>query len=341
MSAVGSAPRAVVTGATGFLGLHLVEALISRGWRVAALHRANSDIGALAALGVECVAGDVLDSASLCSAITQSTTAVFHAAADLSAWQPRDAQQTRVNVAGTANVVAAVLAARSPRLVHVSTIAAYGKHQEPITEQTASNAGRSWINYERSKWLAEMEVRKGTAQGLDAIIVVPSAIVGPRDRHGWAKMFIEVAHGRVPFCPPGGGTFNDVRAVAAALAAAATHGKSGESYLLSGETFSFAMLIRTVANELGAPVPRITLPTTITRMLAAAADWQGRRRDIEPAMTREMAALMCRTTVCGSRKADNEIGYRPMPVLAALRDSLAWLRNANLLPPHPSSRKLR
>lgn len=331
MNAAERAPLAVVTGATGFVGLHLVEALRSSGWDVTAFHRRNADTHALAALGVQLIRADVLDRDSLRAGIATDATAVFHAAADLSVWRPRDAQQTRVNVEGTANVVAAALEARVRRLVHVSTIAAYGEQRRPITEQTPSNARRSWINYERSKWLAEEEVRKGAGQGLSAVIVTPSAVLGPRDRTGWARMFIELSHGRVPFCPPGSGTFNDVRAVAQALVLAATHGKAGESYLLSGETLSFATLIRLVAAEIGVPAPRITLPRTMLRAIVAAADWRARRRGTEPEMTREMAALLCRDTVCDSQKAERDLGYRPAPVRTALHDSIVWLRATGML----------
>lgn len=328
-------PVAVVTGASGFVGTHLVEALLAARWRVTAFHRADSDTRALSQPGVRLALGDVLDRASLRAAITHDTTCVFNVAADLSVWRPHDARQTRVNVEGTANVVAATLAARGPRLVHVSTIAAYGEQREPITELTRSNASGSWINYERSKWLAEQEVRAGSAQGLQAVIVAPAAVVGPRDRAGWAKMFIEISHRRVPFCPPGSGTFCDVRAVAAGLVAAATHGRAGQMYLLSGETLSFASLIRTVAAEVGVPAPRVTLPRAVMKALVAVADWRGRRQGIEPDMTREMAELLCRDTICGSNRARDEIGYGPAPVLNALQDSLAWLRGAGLLGGNP------
>jgi dihydroflavonol-4-reductase len=329
-------PVALVTGATGFLGLHLVDALLAARWRVRALCRATADTTRLEALGVDIARGDVLDRPSLDAAVAPGVAAIFHAAADLSVWRPNDARQTQINVQGTANVVGAALhAARArpqgPRVIHISTIAAYGEQSAPITERTSSTAASSWINYERSKWLAEQEIHKGGAQGLAAMIVAPSAVVGPRDRAGWAKLFVEISRGQVPFCPPGSGTFNDVRAVAAALVACATRGREGETYLLSGETLSFAALIQFVAGELGVPAPRITLPRGVLRPMIALNDWLSTRRSVEPPMTREMAALLCRHTRCGSQKAEQELGYRPAPIETALRDSLSWLREAGLL----------
>ena len=325
------APCALVTGATGFLGLHLVEALLAAGWRVTALCRPTSDTTALRALGVVALAGDVLDRRSVETAITPDVTAIFHAAADMSVWRPRDLLQTHINVHGTDNVVAAALAAHRPRLIHVSTIAAFGEQRSPVTELTPSTARHSWINYEHSKWLAEEKVRAAVARGLPAMIVTPSAVIGPRDRLGWAKLFIGISRREVPFCPPGSGTFNDVQAVAAALVACATRGRAGENYLLSGETLTFKALIHVAAAEIGVPAPKATLPGAVMRALVAIDDWRSTRRGVEPQMTREMAALLCRNTLCGSRKAETELGYRPRPIEAAIRDSVRWLRGAGLL----------
>lgn len=323
--------HALVTGATGFLGLHLVEALQSEDWQVSALCRPTSDTAALSALGVRIASGDVLDRSSIDAALTPDVGVVFHAVADMSVWRPKDQRQTLINVQGTENVVSAALSRHRPRVVHVSTIAAFGSQSAPITEETRSNAARSWINYERTKWLAVEQVQEAVARGLHAMIVTPSAIVGPRDRLGWARLFIEISGGRVPFCPPGSGTFNDVRQVARALVACATRGVAGENYLLSGQALTFAELIRIAADEIGSGRPPVTLPAAVMRPLVAVGDWIATRRGVEPDMTREMAALLCRHTICGSMKAEIALGYRPGPIEPVIRESVRWLREAGLL----------
>jgi dihydroflavonol-4-reductase len=326
-----SGKHALVTGATGFLGLHLVEALQSEGWQVSALCRPTADTAALCALGVRIASGDVLDRSSIDAALQPDIDVVFHTVADMSVWRPKDQRQTLVNVQGTQNVVSSALSRHCPRVVHVSTIAAFGAQSSPITEDTQSNAARSWINYERTKWLAVEKVREAVGRGLPAMIVAPSAIVGPRDRLGWAKLFIEISRGRVPFCPPGSGTFNDVRQVARALVACGTRGVAGENYLLSGETLTFTRLIRIAVDEIGCKRPSITMPAAAMRPLVACGDWLATRRGIEPDMTREMAAMLCRDTICGSRKAEIALGYRPPPIEPVIRESVQWLRAAGLL----------
>lgn len=328
-----SAPaHALVTGATGFLGRYLVEALLDRGWRVTALCRSSSDTAWLRTRDVILAQGDLLDRASIEAAIEPGTAVIFHTAADLSVWHRHNERQTRINVEGTRNVVAAALGSQRPRLVHISTIVARGEHSTPITEDMPSNAADSWINYERSKWLAEEEVRMGARAGLHACIVCPSATLGARDRLGWGKLFIDIAHRRVPFFLPGSGTFNDVRAVVAGIIDCAVRGRVGETYLLSGDTLTFKELMNAAAREVGVPAPRLTLPRPLVMAMAGLADWASSRRGVEPALTREMATLLCRHTICGSRKAEIELGYRPAPALPALRESIRWLREAGLIP---------
>ena len=123
---------AFMTGATGFIGRNLAEALVAAGWRVTALHRPRSDTGALAALGVDLAEGDILMPESLERAMPEAVDAVFHVAADTSMWSRHDARQTRVNVDGTRNVLAAARARGARRLVHTSTWNVYGLEQGDI-----------------------------------------------------------------------------------------------------------------------------------------------------------------------------------------------------------------
>ena len=126
-------PTAFVTGATGFIGMNLVEVLTAAGWEVTALHRRSADIGRLHRFPVALAEGDVTEPESLGRAIPDGVDAVFHVAASTSVWRRRDAEQERTNVTGTRYVVAAALERGARRLVHTSSVAAYGSHEGRIS----------------------------------------------------------------------------------------------------------------------------------------------------------------------------------------------------------------
>jgi nucleoside-diphosphate-sugar epimerase len=211
-----SGKTAFVTGATGFVGINLVSALRDAGWNVTALHRKTSNTRYLAPLGAALVVGDITDRASLERGMPENVDAVFHVAASLSLEGRGDAQQTRINVEGTRNVVEVALAKNAKRFIHTSSMAAYGLQDGDVDETTRSTALDTPINYFRTKRLAEEEVDRGIANGLDAVIVNPSNIVGPYDTQSWARMFKLVHTGTLPGVGPGSGSFCHVREVVGA-----------------------------------------------------------------------------------------------------------------------------
>ena len=215
---------AFVTGATGFVGLNLVDELVRQGWEVTALHRVQSDLADLGRFPVTLMPGDITDPASLRAAIPESVDVVFHVAGNTNMWSRRNVAQTRENVEGTRNVVVAARARGAKKLVFTSSIAAYGQQTGELTETTKSNAEKSWINYQRTKWLAEEEVLSGIRGDFPATILNPGAIIGPYDTSGWARLFHLVAENRLPGVPPGELSAAHVREVAKAHVAAAEAG---------------------------------------------------------------------------------------------------------------------
>jgi nucleoside-diphosphate-sugar epimerase len=323
--------NAFVTGGTGFLGRHLLEQLNLRGWQVTALHRPSSEVAIFQGLPIRPVSGDLLDAAALARALPAGVDAVFHLAADTSMWSGHAARQTRVNVAGTRNLVAAALAAGAGRLIHVSTWNTYGLEQSEISEELAQRGGSSPINYDRSKFGGEQAVRAGVAQGLDAVIVNPAHIFGRYDRKGWARLIIAAHRRRLPGVPPGAGTFCHAEAVAQALIAAAEHGRSGENYLLSGADASFVEVFATINRVTGSHVPLRPLPGWLlrapARLSAAFASLTGH----EPEMTPEGVAIALARARVTSRKAEHELGYRPSDLATMVEDSYRWLKDGGII----------
>src|SRR5436309_1274932 len=322
---------AFVTGASGFVGLNLVEELVSQNWEVTALHRAQSDLAELGRFPVALVPGDITDAATLRAAMPQDVDVVFHVAGNTNLWSRRNAQQTRENVEGTRNVVEAALARGAKKLVLTSSIAAYGRQSGELTEATKSTAAKSWINYQRSKWLAEGEARKGIRAGLPAVILNPGAIIGRYDTGGWARLFTLLAEGRLPGVPPGEVSAAHVGEVAKAHIAAAERGKIGENYILAGTRTSFAEMLGIIAELLGKPAPKRVLSPGLLRIIARVQGIRAAMTGKPPRLTAESVALSTRKISCPSLKAQQELGFKIVPIRIMLQDCYEWLVAAGKL----------
>ncbi|MEO8716709.1 MAG: SDR family oxidoreductase [Burkholderiales bacterium] len=325
-------PRtAFVTGATGFVGLNLVEELLAQGWRVVALHRASSDLKYLRRLPAARAVGDVTDAQSVRRAMPRDVDAVFHVAGDTSLWSKQDAAQDRVNVDGTRNVVGAALERRARRFVHTSSISAYGLQRGRIDERTAQLGRDSPVNYQRSKFLAEEAVRAGLARGLEAVILNPAGILGRYDTRNYARFVTLVATGKLPGVPPGSLSFCHARDVARAHVAAATRGRTGENYLLGGTDASFLELVREIGAALGRPVPTRATPAFVLRALGALGALRSRLTGQPPVLTPEAARMATRDMSCDSSKAVRELGFRAVPLADMVADCVAWMTAEGLL----------
>jgi nucleoside-diphosphate-sugar epimerase len=317
---------AFVTGGTGFVGMNLVNELLRQGWSVTCLHRPDSNLKYLGQLPVERRVGDLHDAGSLLAAIPEGVATVFHVAGDTSAWSRFDAAQSATNVAGTRNVVEAALARRARRLVLTSTASAYGRQTRPLSESSPSTAEHSWINYERSKWLSEQEVRRAGAQGLDYVIVQPCAVFGPYDRSVWGNVFKVIRDGKMPALPPGALPINHSGEVARAHVAAAERGRAGENYILNGDREPLARIFREMARVQGIELRAKVLPKLVFKAMGHIAGRVAALTGKAPDMTPEMADLLCRDTAVVTDKAERELGYRRVPLEQCIADSYAWLK---------------
>lgn len=322
---------AFLTGATGFVGTVLAKQLAAQGWRLAAIHRPGSNLKYLADVPIDWRAGDVTDPPSLRAALPEGVDAVFHLAGDTSLWSRHNERQTRVNVEGTRNMVEAALARGAKRFVHTSSISVYGL-QAGVIDERAQQLGRvSPVNYQRSKFLAEEEVRKGIARGLDAVILNPAAIMGPYDAVNWVRMIRLVCEGRLPGVPPGRMSFCHVDEVARAHIAAVERGRRGENYLLGGTDAPLAELVRVIGEVAGKPVPTRVTPAWLLRAVGQAGEWVSQVTGREPRFTPESARMATRHLHCDCSKAERELGFRPVPLRRLVEDSYAWLKAERLI----------
>jgi nucleoside-diphosphate-sugar epimerase len=322
---------AFVTGGTGFLGLNLIEQLAAGGWRVTALHRANSNLKYLKRLAIGFAEGDVTDAKSMRTAMPEGVDAVFHVAGDTSLWKRGDAQQDQVNIDGTRNVVEAALACNAKRLIHTSSISAYGMFSGRLDEKTRQLGGESWINYQRSKFAAEEVVREGIRRGLDAVIMNPGSILGRGDISGWARIIRLVCAGKLPGIPPGAGCFCDVREVAKAHITAVERGRSGDNYILCGTDASFLKLVQTIGAVTGHAVPSRATPAIVLRLVGRLGAIKSSITGKAPTLTPESASVVIWSRTCDSGKAMRELDYRAADLHSMVEQSYEWLKQEGLL----------
>ena len=319
---------AFVTGGAGFLGINLIERLVAGNWQVVAMDLETADTGHLQNMDVRLEIGDITDPVCCEKLIPPETDAVFHVAGNTSHWKLGDELQTRVNVDGTRNMVNASLKKNVKRFIYTSSIAAYGFQRNPISEYCPSTSKNHWINYFRTKQLAEQEIRIGIRKGLDAVIVNPANIMGPYDFSGWSRLFRLINENRLPGVPPGRASFCHARAVADAHIAAFEKGRCGHNYLLGGADASFHELVQEIGKLLEKKVPARPTPGFILKIIGRISYWLSIVSRKEPDLTPEKAKLVSSVLVCTSKKAINELDYMPHSLPSMLRDCYQWLKYA-------------
>jgi dihydroflavonol-4-reductase len=326
--------RVMVTGATGFLGGHLLACLRDEGARISVLARSPQAVATFAAAGIRAVHGELDEPRALREALAEPTDCVFHVAADTSPWRGNAARQTRTNVDGTRAVLSAAREAGVRRFVHTSSVSAYGMQEGVLTEESPRLGHDSWINYQRTKAIAEDLVAEAGDRGdLETVIVNPAHILGPGDRHNWARLFLLIDRNELPGAPPGSGAFADVREVARAHVAAWHRPVAGQRFLLGGEHASFLDLVHAIAQVLDRPAPKRALPAALLRVHARMLDLAALVTGREPQLTPQAVAFTCHHLRVDSTRAIRDLDYRITPLGTLVDDTAAWLRDQGLLRP--------
>ena len=213
----------LVTGATGHIGNVLIRKLLDRGEKVRALIWRDEDTTPLKNLEVEKVAGDVLDPASLEPAMRDVDT-VYHLAGIISIMPGKNPFMWRVNVEGTRNVLEAARHANIRRLIYTSSIHAIARAPHGVTmdESLGFDQDNPYGEYDRSKAAASLAVQNAAAEGLDAVIVCPTGVIGPNDFRGseMGEVIRSASEARTMLYVEGAYDFVDVRDVADGLIAA-------------------------------------------------------------------------------------------------------------------------
>ena len=328
--------RALVTGATGFVGAAVARALLQEGWGVRALARKGSDRRNLQRINVEVVEGDLNNAASLAPAVA-GCEALFHVAADyrLGAFDPRELYRT--NVEGTRNILNAARAAAVRRVVYTSSVATIGipKDRTPGSEATPSTVADMIGHYKRSKFLAEEVAREAARAGLEVVIVNPSTPVGPGDIKPTptGQLVLDAAAGRMPAYVDTGLNIVHVDDVAAGHLLAFHRGRPGERYILGGRDMSLREILGEIARLVGRKPPSVRLPSAVVLPIAYVAEAVARVTGRPTRVTVEGVRMARKIMFFSSAKAVEQLGYQWRPPVQAFADAIDWFRAEKLLQP--------
>jgi dihydroflavonol-4-reductase len=326
--------KALVTGASGFVGSAVARALVGSGFKVRVLVRASSTRGNLKDLPVEVVVGDLTDRASLDQAIA-GCAAVFHVAADYRLGTREPAQLYRSNVEGTRNILEAARAAGVARMVYTSSVATIGLPVDgsPGEERTPVALADMIGHYKRSKYLAEELVRESARSGFSVVIVNPSTPVGPRDVKPTptGQIVLDAACGRTPAYVDTGLNIVHVDDVAAGHLLAFHRGRAGERYILGGDDMTLREILGQIARLVGRQPARIRLPHAALLPVAYIAEAFAKASGRATRITVEGVRMARKRMFFSSAKAINELGYSSRPATEAFADALHWFREQGSL----------
>jgi dihydroflavonol-4-reductase len=335
--------KALVTGATGFVGAAVARALLAEGWQVRALVRGGSDRRNIATLAVEQAVGDLTDPASLERAL-DGCEAAFHVAADYRLWAPQPRELYRTNVDGSRHLLDAAQRAGVRRIVYTSSVATVGipAGGGPGAEDTAASLADMIGHYKRSKFLAEEQAREAAARGVPVVIVNPSTPIGPGDVKPTptGQIVLDAARGRTPAYVDTGLNIVHVDDVAAGHLLAFHRGRVGERYILGGEDMTLRQILTLIAELVDRSPPRIRLPHAAVLPMAYVSELYARLTGRPTRVTVEGVRMARKRMFFSSAKAVRELGYRWRPPADAFADALRWFRtNGYLTDEAPSKSK--
>ena len=329
------ARTALVSGATGFIGHHVAAHLLEQGWSVRALVRPSSMEHALWPAGAEPVAGDVRDADAVVAA-ARGCDAVFHVAAHYSLRRAAAREVTETNVQGTANAIAAAAAADAP-LVHTSSVSTIGMPARGVgDEDTPLRRSQVIGAYKWSKVEAERLVLAAAARGQWAVVVNPSAPVGPGDRKPTptGRVVLDFLRGRMRAVVDTGLNLVDVRDVAAGHLLALERGTLGRRYILGNANMTLLAILRMLGDETGLPAPTRRIPHAAAIGFAAVDEvvegWLLRREPLAPLDGARMAR---KPMYYSAARAVKELKLPQSPVRDALRAAAEWYWDAGMAVP--------
>ena len=308
-----------VTGGTGLIGSFLIQKILAGGATVKALYRQEipAVFTEIPPEQLEWIKGDILDTALLREIISGSITQVYHCAG-LVSYAPQDAAPLKeINVAGTANIVDACLEKPGIKLCHVSSIAAigYNKTEASLTENNQWDASLAHSLYASSKYFGELEVWRGISEGLQAVIVNPSVVLGPAaDWNRSSTQLFKYVSDENRFYTAGSANFVDVRDVVNTMVALMAGNSTNERFILNAGVLSYKSFFSQVASCLHKKAPSVSVPGFLIEFLWRAEWIKALFTGKKPLITKETARIADKKHVYSNKKIKTWLNYEFIPI---------------------------
>lgn len=322
--------RVFLTGATGFVGSHVAQALHAAGAELRLLTRKTSRTEHLSHLNADLTIGDLTHPESFRAALT-GCDALLHVAADYRLWVRDPQAMFAANVQGTRALFQMAQEAKIRRVVYTSSVATMGFDARGtiVDEQTPVSLADMIGHYKKSKFLAELEAIQAARDGQHVMILNPTTPIGANDAKPTptGRIVVDFLNRRFPAYVDTGLNLVDVQAVAAMHVAALERGTPGERYILGGENLTLKQILDRMASMTGLPSPTMRVPHSVAMTFAFFDELiAGRIRGGEPRATVEAVRMGKKKMFASSAKAERDLGYRAAPVDSALHAAIDWFR---------------
>jgi dihydroflavonol-4-reductase len=318
--------KVFLTGGTGFIGGHVARQLRARGDDVVALVRSPEKAAALRELGCELVEGD-LSSKDALRRGASGCDGMVHAGAVYKVGVPKSAHAAmyEANVDGTERALDAAIEAGVARIVYVSTCAVFGNTHGELVDETFKRDSAFPSEYERTKTLAHRAAEERIASGAPIVIVQPGGVYGPHDPSELGDLIKRVGAGKLPakMFPDAGVMLCHVEDIAAGIVLALDKGRTGESYVLSGEKVTFGEMIDLAAGLAGRRPPRFTMPGALLRLSAPLGPIIGPPLGFPPNLSEVIRSADGVTYWASDAKARRELGFAPRDLQVGMRETVA------------------
>ncbi len=322
--------KALVTGATGFIGSALVRELLKDGREVKVMVRQSSNTKNLDGLDVERAYGDVRDKEAVKAALKGCDT-FYQTAALYEIWGPSKKDYYDVNVEGTKASLQAASEQGVGKVVHTSSIASLGCHgRDCLAKEDAEfNLWKIGVHYSISKYLAEVEALKFAQKGLPVVVVNPAGVIGVRDIRPTpsGRIILDVLNKRTPGYMDGGMNYVDVEDVARGHILAAQKGRIGEKYILGNANLSMLEFYQLVADVAGMEPPRLRFPYVAVLATAYLYALMARITRRPPVVTPAVARVTRIYGYLDCSKAVRELGMPQTPIRITVEKAVKWFRS--------------